>query len=361
MKSTFLITCFGSILVGGLALAADPTAEELLKPTRLTLINAGNDLPDVLKEIEKQTGNKLIDEATRGRELPEWNFSLSDREFWPLLDKFLDATSLELHSQPSNGGLPVIPREHGRLPRFGRAIYVGPFRLEVTHVASELDFQMLGEHRASIALEITWEPRLRPLLFTQPVSDLKLIADETNPVAIMEGLTELTSEASAESYAINLNVPLQLPDEQLSTISSLKGKIKALVATKIAEFRFVDLDKSSNVEKIDGGVSVTLSGVRENQGLTELHMQVRFDDSLPERITLGSWNYQNETFLENAEGKRIEHSGFETTMQSPRELGLAFYFDVPAEELAKCKWVYRTPAAIVEVPIEFEFKGIKLP
>jgi hypothetical protein len=361
MKPTFLIACVGLIFWSGFALAAEPTAEELLKPTRLSLINAGNDLPAVLKEIEKQTGNKLVDEATRGRELPKWNFSLSDREFWPVLDKFLDATSLELHSQPANGGLPVIPREHGRLPRFGRAIYVGPFRLEVTHVRSEIDFQILGDHRASIALEITWEPRLRPLLFTQPVNGLQLIADEKTPVAIMEGLTELATEASAESYAVGLNVPLQLPGEQLSTISSLKGKIKALVATKIAEFRFVDLDKSSNVERIDGGVSVTLSGVRENQGLTELHMQVKFDDALPERIAMGSWNFQNETFLEDAEGKRIDHSGFETTMQSPRELGLAFYFDIPAEELAKATWVYRTPAAIVEVPIEFEFKDITLP
>jgi hypothetical protein len=354
---------YGLLLARGITLAhaADPTAEELLKPTRLTLINAGNDLPAVLKEIEKQTGNKLVDEATRGRELPKWNFSLSDREFWPLLDKFLDAASLELHSQSSNGGLPVIPREHGRLPRYGRAIYVGPFRLVVTHVASELDFQTLGEHRASVALEITWEPRLKPLLFTQSVGDLQLLADEKTPVAIMEGLTELTTEASAESYTINLNVPLQLPGKQLSTISLLKGKIKALVATRTAEFRFDELDKSSNVEKSDGGVGITLSGSRENQGLTELHMQVRFDDALPEQIAMGSWNFQSETFLENAEGKRIDHSGFETTMQSPRELGLAFYFDIPAEELAKATWIYRTPAAIVEVPIEFEFKGIKLP
>jgi hypothetical protein len=360
MKPTFLIACVGLIFLSGFALAAEPTAEELLKPTRLTLINSGNDLPAVLKEIEKQTGNKLVDEATRGRELPEWNFSLSDREFWPLLDKFLDAAELQLHGQ-STDGLAVVPREDGRLPRHGKAIYVGPFRLEVTNVSSRFDTRYFGEHHASIELEVAWEPRLRPLVFTQPVSGLQLIADEKTPVAIVEGLSELTAEAPADSYAIELQVPLQLPGEQLSTISSLKGKIKAVVATRTAEFRFADLDKSSNVEKTDGGVSVTLSGVRENQGLTELHMQVKFDDALPEHIGMGSWNFQNETFLEDSEGKRVDHSGFETTMQSPRELGLAFYFDVPAEKLAKCTWVYRTPVAIVEVPIEFEFKDIKLP
>jgi hypothetical protein len=360
MRPTFLIALFSSILLSGLAVAADPTADELLKPTRLTLINAGNNLPAVLKEIEKQTGNTLVDEAARGGELPEWNFSLSDREFWPLLDKFLDAAELDLHSQSSEG-LAIVPRHESRTPRHGQALYVGPFRLEVTRVTSRFDTRYIGEHQASIELEVTWEPRLRPLVLTQPVSDLQLIADEKTPVSITEGIADLAAEVVRDSHAIELHVPLQLPGEQLSTISSLKGKIKALMATRTAEFKFDKLGESSNVEKSDGGVSITLSGVRENQGLTELHMQVKFDDSLPESVTLGSWNYQNETYIEDAEGKRIDHSGFETSMQSPRELGLAYYFDVPAEKLSKCTWVYRTPAAIVEVPIEFEFKNIKLP
>src|SRR5262245_29056490 len=140
MKPTFLMALIGSILSSHFALAADPTAEELLKPARLTLINAGNDLPEVLKEIEKQTGNKLVDGATRGggEELPEWNFSLSDREFWPLLDKFLDAAQLDLHSQSSEG-LAVTLRQNNRTPRHGQAVYVGPFRLEVTQVSSRFD------------------------------------------------------------------------------------------------------------------------------------------------------------------------------------------------------------------------------
>lgn len=360
MKTRFLIVCLGLVLLSRIVDAADPTPEELLKPTRITLINAGNDLPAVLKEIENQTGNKLTDEATGGGELAEWNFSLSDREFWPLLDKFLDAAELDLHSQSSEG-LTVVPRQDGRTPRHGQAVYVGPFRLEVTRVTSRFDARYFGEHHASIELEVTWEPRLNPLVLTQQVSDLQLISDAKTPVTITEGIADLSAEVVRDNHAIELHVPLQLSGEQLSTISSLKGKIKALMATKTAEFKFDKLGESSNIEKTDGGVSITLSDVRENQGLTELHMQVKFDDTLPEHIGMGSWNFQNETFLEDAESNRIDHSGFETTMQSPRELGLAFYFDVPAEKLSKCTWIYRTPAAIVEVPIEFEFKDIKLP
>ena len=70
--------------------------------------------------------------------MPAWNFSLSDREFWPLLDKFLDAAELEPLNNASSEGLSIGRRPQGMLPRYGKAIYVGPFRLEVTRVSSHL-------------------------------------------------------------------------------------------------------------------------------------------------------------------------------------------------------------------------------
>ena len=165
--------------------AAEPTAEELLKPTRLSLITAGTDLAPVLADIEKQTGNKLIDRTRESGDtepLAAWNFSLSDREFWPLLDKFLDAANLEPISQSSEDGLPIGRRVSGMSPRFGKAVYVGPFRLEVTEVTSRLGTRFYGDHRASITLEVAWEPRLKPLAFAQSVRTLEMIADETTPV-----------------------------------------------------------------------------------------------------------------------------------------------------------------------------------
>ena len=344
--------------------AAEPTAEELLKPTRLTLITAGSDLGPVFANIEKQTGNKLIDETKRfgeGEPLTDWNFSLSDREFWPLVDKFLDAAELEPLNNASGDGLPIGLRMSGLLPRFGKAIYVGPFRLEVTRVSSRLGTRTVGDHAASIEIEVAWEARLRPLIFSQSVKGLQMIADETTPVTIAEGPSVLSVEATRDNHAVELHLPLQLPPGQLETISSLKGRIKALVATRTAEFRFKDLGKVKDAEQTDGGVKVVLVDVRENQGLTELHMRIEFDKSLPNSVAQGSWNFQNPTHLENAEGEKLEHAGFETTTQSNHMLGLAYYFDVPEGKLADYTWVYQAPAAMVEVPIEFELKDVPLP
>jgi hypothetical protein len=344
------------------AVAAEPTAEELLKPTRLTLITAGSDLKAVFADIEKQTGNKLVDETSRfGKGEPlDWNFSLSDREFWPLVDKFLDAAELDLHDQSSEG-FSVVTREDGRMPRYGHAAYVGPFRLEVVQVSSRILTRFFGEHDATIDIEVAWEPRLKPLSFSQPLSGLQLVADQETPVAIDAYQPEVTATVAADSCAIELMLPLQLPDKQLSIISSLKGRIEALMATRTAEFRFNDLGKVKGAEQTDGGVKVVLVDVRENQGLTELHMRLEFDKELPDSVAQGSWNFQNPTHLENAEGQKLEHAGFETTTQSNHMLGLAYYFDVPEGKLADYTWVYQAPAAMVEVPIEFELKNVPLP
>jgi hypothetical protein len=344
--------------------AAETAPEEILKPTRLTLITAGSDLGPVFADIEKQTGNKLVDETHRfgpGEGPRSWNFSLSDREFWPLVDKFLDAAELEPLTNSSSEGLPIGPRESGMTPRFGRAIYSGPFRLEVNQVTSHLSTRHIGDHRTTVDLEIAWEPRLRPLVFTQAVSGLQMIADEKTPITIAEGPRELSVEAARDNHTVTMHIPLQLPAQQLEVISSLKGRIKTLVATRLAEFRFTDLAKADNVEQTDGGVKIVLTAVRQNQGLCELHMRVEFDEKLPAYVAQGSWNFQNSTHLENAAGEKVEHAGFEMTVQSGRTLGLAYYFDVPEEKLADYTWVYQTPAAIVEVPIEFEIRNIPLP
>jgi len=47
-------------------------------------------------------------------------------------------------------------------------------------------------------------------------------------------------------------------------------------------------------------------------------------------------------------------------MQSDREVGLAYFFELP-DDIANYTWVYRTPAAIVRVPVEYELTDIPLP
>ena len=56
----------------------------------------------------------------------------------------------------------------------------------------------------------------------------------------------------------------------------------------------------------------------------------------------------------------VEPAGFETVLQSEREIGLVYFFNLP-DSLENYTWVYRTPASIVRVTVPYELRDIPLP
>ena len=70
--------------------------------------------------------------------------------------------------------------------------------------------------------------------------------------------------------------------------------------------------------------------------------------------------FQNLSYLVDKDGKPIDNAGFETTRQTPNEVGVAYLFDLP-DGIEGLSWVYETPAAIVDLPVEYEIKDIELP
>ena len=69
---------------------------------------------------------------------------------------------------------------------------------------------------------------------------------------------------------------------------------------------------------------------------------------------------QNTTYLRSPDGDNVDHVGFETTLQSESAIGIAYFFEIP-DEIDDYEWVYKTPAAIVRRPIEYEIADIALP
>jgi hypothetical protein len=107
-------------------------------------------------------------------------------------------------------------------------------------------------------------------------------------------------------------------------------------------------------------VQVTLDEVRKNGAVWELHMRFALDEDNGALQSHRGWVFQNISYLVDKDGQRIENAGFETTRQTENEVGVAYLFDLPGD-LTGLKWVYETPAAIVDVPVEYELKDIELP
>jgi hypothetical protein len=109
-----------------------------------------------------------------------------------------------------------------------------------------------------------------------------------------------------------------------------------------------------------GGVQVTVDDVRKNGAIWEVHMRFALDESNGALQSHRDWVFQNLSYLLGKDGEPIENAGFETTRQTPNEVGVAYLFDVP-EGLHGLTWVYETPAAIVNLPVKYELKDIDLP
>jgi len=155
---------------------------------------------------------------------------------------------------------------------------------------------------------------------------------------------------------------LQAPDRTVKQIASIKGKLEAVCLGRVESFEFADIDKLKAAELERGGATVTVDSCRKNGDIYDISMRVRFDRAANALESHRGWIYENESFLLDAKGERVDNAGLEATLLGVNEVGLAYKFDLGTKSSpAGYKFIYRTPAAIIKIPIDFELKGIDLP
>jgi hypothetical protein len=162
------------------------------------------------------------------------------------------------------------------------------------------------------------------------------------------------------TQAAEIQLPFNLPKRDVKKISSIKGKLIALVPGRLVKFQFNDLANVAGKSQHQGGVQVTVDAVRKNNAVWEVHMKFALDEDNGALQSHRNWVFQNLSYMVDKTGQRIDNGGLEKTHEAKNEVGIAYVFDLP-DGLDGLSWVYETPAAIVELPVEFEIKDIELP
>jgi hypothetical protein len=343
----------------------DRTAKSAVVGTKLTLSAKEMPLGEVFAAIEKQTGNRLIDNrqenAAEGAELSgKISIELNDEPFWPAVDRILDKAGLDVYSYGGEPALSIVSRNMDYADRFGRASYAGPFRLEVLQIQGQRNLRQAQGATLQLQLEVAWEPRLRPIAISQPVDELQAITDTGSQISVSQPDAELDVEVPDGTQAAELILPFDLPPRQATKITSLRGKLMALVPGRQVKFQFADLANAAGKSDRRGGVLVTLDDVRRNNVIWEVHMRLSLDEGNPALESHRDWVAQNKSYLVDKDGQTIDNAGIEVTRQTRNEVGVAYLFDLP-DGVEGLSWVYETPAAIVELPVEYEIKDIELP
>jgi hypothetical protein len=333
--------------------------------TTVTLSAKGMPLADVFAAIEKQTGNRLKDntEADADQNAPKAvriNMDLKDQPFWSALDQILDQAKLGVYSYGGEDALTIVSRDQADGARVGRAQYDGPFRIDVLEVQAQRGLRQPKQQSLKLQLEVAWEPRLRPIAITQPIADVAAKTDAGGQLTVQQPEAVLDVEVPNGTQAAEITLPFDLPLRDVKKISALHGKLRALVPGQRVKFQFDDLAKAAGKTQRRGGVQVTLDEVRKNNEVWEVHMRFSLDEANNALQSHRNWVTQNISYLVGKDGKPIENAGLETTSQTENEVGIAYLFDVPGG-IEGLSWVYETPAAIVELPVEYEIKEIELP
>jgi hypothetical protein len=318
-------------------------------------------------KIEEQTGNALVDFRERyGQEAPNPTLKLAikDATFWEAVDQICDQANLEIEmANDEEDGLPFITRTEGSSNRVGRGQYAGLFRLEPTTVETTRDLRQPNQNSLRLLTNIAWEPRIKPIVLEAQLGDIKVEDEGGKDIALDESQGPIVAEVEGIQQATELTFYLNLPSRESKKIGKLNCKMTALVPGRIETFEFDKLSKARNEKVQRGDVAVTIEQTRKIKELFEIRLLVEYAEGSQALESHRGWVFSNPAYMLDPAGNQIEIANSETTTQDDNAVGFAFRFDLSGVEgdLSKCKFVYKTPSALIKVPVEIELKDIELP
>jgi hypothetical protein len=321
-------------------------------------------LSQALDSLRQQTGNQIVDYRDRfGQQAsdPPVRCDFRQQSFWVVLDQLLDQAELQLYMYSGTPHtLAFVARQPGRLPASGRVAHGGLFRFEPTRIEASRDLRNPTGTALKLTLEIAWEPRVRPILIAQALDRIIVLDENGGRVATDNRQAELQVAAQQTVSGVEIDIPLEPPPRSVRRLASIRGTIDVVLPGRETELRFGDLGVAKNVAQQNGGVTVTLQAVRQNLAVHDVRILVRYDQASGALESHRGWIYDNQAYLIDKAGNREDHVGLETTSQRPNEAGLSYKFVID-KELKDYTFVYRTAAAVVRTPVEYELRDIHLP
>ena len=350
--------------LGRVRIILENAAIELATRPATVTLEGEMTLDQALKELERQSGNRVVDFRERfDQSATPITVTLESNGvlFWSALDQLLDKAKMTTYNFGGEmSALTVVARQQAELDRSGRAAYAGQFRIEPVQLDVVRDLRNPMNNSLQLALDIAWEPRLRPIVLSIPFDELRATDDQGNNIENDTNGGEPEVSVDANVSATEVMIPLKLPDRSVRKIASLKGKMNVLAQGRMETFEFADLDRAKDATQKRAGVTVIFEQVRKNGDVFELRMKVIYDEASNALESHRGWILDNPAFLIDPSGNRAEPDGMEVVSQSEDEIGISYKF-VISGSFRGYKFIYKTAAALMQMPVEFELKEIELP
>ncbi|OJW19584.1 MAG: hypothetical protein BGO49_14100 [Planctomycetales bacterium 71-10] len=330
-------------------------------PSAVTIHAQGIRLSDALQQLQKQTGNAIADLREQyGAEATNPSFDL-DLEAVPFL-KALDevAAKAGVTTSPFTGDGSIGIMAAGEMGAAKPPVeYVGPFRVTLKQIAQQRDFQA-GTSAANVALEVGWEPRIRPMLLAIKSDKIEVKDDQGREVKPQVAMESGDVVLRPENPSAEINVNLAAPERSAAKLATLRVQAEMTLPAGLKTFRFPRLDEKKTIQQ--GDVSVTLEGVEVDEQIWKVTVVLAYPGEGPAFESYRQGLFNNQVWLQKADGSKFEQNGgFSNTGSDGGRLGFEYMFvDVPGET-KDYQLVYETPSKVVSVPLDFTFKDVPLP
>jgi hypothetical protein len=320
-------------------------------------------LATALDRLESQTGIHVDDRRQKTEELPPLRLKLHKATFWQCLDAIAREADLKVSLNQQDSHIALIDGPFVAVP----VSYHGIFRTSVDSVMTAHQLTQ-NQKLCILGLEVAWEPRFRPL-FLQSKPDVLEVRD--NQGTSLEMVGQGTGRLPIGGPCVmRWQIQLQAPRRTATKLASIEGKLQIIGPGRMLSFIFDQLDMkdaSKRPDQVQNGVTAKLRDFTVEEGVWSANITLDYPAETPDFESFESWLVNNEICLESKTGqpKATANGGYEIDEQSGHHAVLTYRFvDDPTTTLGKradWKLVYRTPGALVKLPIPFEFKDVPLP
>jgi hypothetical protein len=339
-----------------------------LGASKVTIQGKGMRLTEAIKAIQTQSGNIITDlREANGDEVtnPAMDLEIVDKSFFEAFDILAEQAGVTYTPYTNDGTLGIMAGAMKSQPNMPAppkpmVVYSGPFRIQFKEIAVVKDFSTAAG-TATAQFDVMWEPRIRPMLLSVKNEDLKIVDDQGKPV--MPQVSQEANETGlrAGNCAAEFNLNLVAPERAAKVLSSLRVKGLVTVPSGMKAFKFPNLGATNVVQK-QGDISVTLESTEVDEQTWKVSLMLAYPEGGPAFETYRQGLFNNRPWLQKPDGSRFEHNGGANDSGSgDGKIGFEFMFvDAPGKP-SDYMFVYETPAKVVPIPLEFEFKDVPLP
>jgi len=326
-----------------------------IEGTKVTL-SGEMTLVEAMENISKQTGNVMAGHEDVSMKVKT---EFQDVPFWMAIDQLLDEGKLATESLGGRPNTLVLnARPEGQANRAGNAFYQGPFRVQALRIVARRDLLVEQTNSMNVVSNISWEPRLNPISFYHPFESVEAVDDQGNAIEVGQKQGGWNATVHPGMTGMDIEIPLALAPRSVSKIATLRGQFQIVIPGEAEEFVFEGNFKGKRIPR--AGVTVTVEDIRTPGELQQILLRVRFEEAEGALESHLTWVLDNEAYLLDPQGERIEIAGLESRGQRQNEVSVAYLF---AHEggLKDCKFVYKTPTSIVRQTVNYELKDLPLP